>query len=69
MQFPGYIVSRDENGIVSIAKCDFDETELTEKSDWTEAHYNLELNIDQWGGRDIDAAIEAAKRFLMKANE
>lgn len=69
MQFPGYFVSREENGIVSIAKCVFDETELTEKSDWTEAHYNFEPDIDQWGGRNIDTAIEAAKRFLMKANQ
>lgn len=39
MQFPGWWVEGDEKG-VKITPYMFDDTELSETSDWTEAHQN-----------------------------
>jgi hypothetical protein len=39
MQFPGYWIS-EQDGVVTASPGTFDDTELSESSNWTEAHQN-----------------------------
>jgi hypothetical protein len=41
MKFPGFWVSKNETNII-VSRADFDDTELSEASDWTEASENVD---------------------------
>lgn len=64
MQFPGYTVTTDSDGAVTIRSFTFDETELTPESNWTECYGNSDDEDAFWGGRGLDSALDAARRRL-----
>lgn len=62
MQFPGWWIDGDENG-VKVTPHVFDETELSEASDWREANENADPQAAH-GYVDWAAAIADARRRL-----
>lgn len=62
MQFPGWWVEGDQNS-VRISRHMFDETELSEKSDWREAHQNEDPAAPH-GFTEWSAALSDAERRL-----
>ncbi len=44
MQFPGYWVSSDDKQIV-ITRENFDDTEISEETDWKKAHRNEDASV------------------------
>lgn len=62
MKFPGYWISGDAQEIV-IMKYDFDETELSEASEWKEAHQNEDPSLPHGFVHWEDAIADAQKRL------
>ena len=62
MQFPGWSVEGDKTGVKIIPQI-FDETELSEASNWREAHQNEDSDLPH-GYLDWEAAIADARRRL-----
>lgn len=62
MQFPGWWVEGDDRG-VTITPATFDETELSEESEWKEAHQNAE-NEGPHGFIEWDQAVADAQQRL-----
>lgn len=62
MQFPGWWVDGDKKGVKIVPQI-FDETELSEASDWREADQNEDPDVPH-GYVDWDAAIADARRRL-----
>lgn len=62
MQFPGWRVDGDKKGVKIVLQI-FDETELSEASDWREADQNEDPDVPH-GYVDWDAAIADARRRL-----
>ena len=62
MQFPGWRVDGDKKGVKIVPQI-FDETELSEASDWREADQNEDPDVHH-GYVDWDAAIADARRRL-----
>lgn len=63
MQFPGYFVEKTDDG-VSIKRATYDDTELSEASNWTQIHENEGSDGSFWGGISLDDALEAARKIL-----
>ena len=62
MKFSGYWVSGDAEKIV-VTPAKFDETDLTEDSDWTKAHQNVEPALPHGFVRWEDAVTEMRRRL------
>ena len=57
---------RTETGI-RIDHHTFDDTELSEQSNWKEAHENLGSDETIWGGVSLDKALKAGEKMLTNA--
>lgn len=62
MQFSGYWISGDANEIV-ITRHSFDDTELSETSDWKEAHQNSDASLPHGFVRWSDALADIERRL------
>lgn len=62
MQFPGFTVAGDENRVI-ICPTLFDETELSERSDWRETHQNANANLTHGYVRWGDALADIERRL------
>ena len=62
MQFPGYWISGNANSVI-ITRYPFDDTELTEASDWKEAHQNSDASLPHGFVRWSDALVDIERRL------
>lgn len=62
MQFPGYWISGDANNIL-ITRHNFDDTELSEASDWKETHQNVDASLPHGFVRWSDALADIERRL------
>jgi len=68
MQFSGFWVSLNGTDVI-IDKAVFDETELTQESNWKEACQNLDSDARVRGYVEIKAAIRQAAKLIAKINQ
>lgn len=66
MKFPGFAVTNQSDGRVTIQSIVLDETELTPESDWMEGYPNRDPELGVWVGRDIEAALKEIRNRLLR---
>lgn len=66
MRFPGYVVTNQVSGGVTIKRDIFDDTELSTESNWMEGYANSVPESGVWIGRDIEAALEEIRKRLSR---
>jgi len=62
MRFSGYWVSHQDSTI-SVVPADFDETDLSEKTKWTEAHQNEDPALPAGFTKRKSVLLDVARRF------
>lgn len=68
MQFPGYLISSDGDK-VTITRTIFDDTQLSEESDWKEAHENDDANAEHGYVVWSDALTDIERRLGLEAQD